>query len=76
MGMVQVVMRGARDTAIALGAEPSHQEEMASDDDAGHAFAKVCKPVAATTLDQISGSEPPAQGQVRGLTVPNNSQRT
>ncbi|MFF4406612.1 restriction endonuclease fold toxin-2 domain-containing protein [Streptomyces sp. NPDC001404] len=56
MGMVDVVMPGARDTAIGLGAELSQQSGMAGDDDAGHAFRKVYKPAAATTLDQIGFS--------------------
>ncbi len=56
MGMVDVVMKGARDGAIALGSELDKQKGMAGDDDAGHAFAKVYEPAAATTLDQIGFS--------------------
>ncbi|MBT2385615.1 hypothetical protein J7E86_18945 [Streptomyces sp. ISL-11] len=56
MGMVDVVMKGARDTAVALGSELTKQKGMAGDDDAGRAFAKVYKPAASTTLDQIGFS--------------------
>ncbi|MEU7159792.1 restriction endonuclease fold toxin-2 domain-containing protein [Streptomyces chrestomyceticus] len=50
------VMRGVRDTAIGLAGELQDQQGMAGDDDAGHAFAKVYKSAAATTLDQIGYS--------------------
>ncbi|MCD9141082.1 restriction endonuclease fold toxin-2 domain-containing protein [Streptomyces albireticuli] len=56
MGMVEVVMTGARDTAIALGGELAEQGGMAGDDKAGRAFAKVYEPAASTTLDQIGFS--------------------
>ena len=56
MGMVQVVMPGARDTAIALSHELDRQRGMAGDDDAGHAFAKVYKSAAATALDKMGFS--------------------
>ncbi|MBF6051468.1 hypothetical protein AF335_06205 [Streptomyces eurocidicus] len=56
MGMVEVVMTGARDTAIALGSELTEQKGMAGDDKAGRAFAKVYEPAASTTLDQIGFS--------------------
>ncbi|MFE4018020.1 restriction endonuclease fold toxin-2 domain-containing protein [Streptomyces sp. NPDC059101] len=46
------VMRGVRDTAIALASELEQQHGMAGDDDAGRAFATVYKPAAAATLDQ------------------------
>lgn len=56
MTMVDKVMVGTRDTAIALFHELDRQHGMAGDDDAGSAFAKVYKPAAATTLDQIGFS--------------------
>ncbi|MFD8129085.1 restriction endonuclease fold toxin-2 domain-containing protein [Streptomyces mirabilis] len=56
MGMVTTVMPGARDTAIALFHELDRQHGMAGDDDAGHAFAKVYKSAAATTLDKMGFS--------------------
>ncbi|MFI0813197.1 hypothetical protein [Streptomyces echinatus] len=56
MTMVDKVMVGTRDTAIALFHELDRQHAMAGDDDAGSAFAKVYKPAAATTLDQIGFS--------------------
>jgi hypothetical protein len=56
MGMVTTVMPGARDTTIALFHELDRQHGMAGDDDAGHAFAKVYKPAAATTLDKMGFS--------------------
>ncbi|MFG3207760.1 hypothetical protein [Streptomyces sp. NPDC048192] len=56
MGMVDTVMVGIRDTAIALFHELDRQHGMAGDDDAGRAFAKVYKSAAATTLDKIGFS--------------------
>ncbi|GHJ36681.1 hypothetical protein [Streptomyces sp. TS71-3] len=56
MGMVQVVMPGVRDTAIALFHELDRQHGMACDDDAGHVLAAVHKPAAATTFDKIGFS--------------------
>ncbi|WP_405612663.1 restriction endonuclease fold toxin-2 domain-containing protein [Streptomyces sp. NBC_00076] len=56
MGMVDTVMVGTRDTAIALFHELDRQHGMAGDDDAGSAFAKVYKSAAATTLDKIGFS--------------------
>ncbi|MFD7443986.1 hypothetical protein [Streptomyces sp. NPDC059909] len=49
-------MRGARDTAIALGYELARQHGMSGDDDAGRAFAKVYASAASTTLDQMGFS--------------------
>ena len=56
MFMVDTVMVGARDTAIALYHELDRQHGMAGDDDAGRAFAKVYKSAAATTLDKMGFS--------------------
>ncbi|MEV4505121.1 restriction endonuclease fold toxin-2 domain-containing protein [Streptomyces klenkii] len=56
MGLIDVVMKGARDTAIALSGELTKQKGMAGDDDAGRAFAKVYQPAASTALDQIGFS--------------------
>ncbi|GAV40237.1 hypothetical protein Saa2_03125 [Streptomyces acidiscabies] len=56
MGMVDTVMVGTRDTAVALFHELDRQHGMAGDDDAGRAFAKVYKSAAATTLDQFGFS--------------------
>ncbi|MFE1914782.1 restriction endonuclease fold toxin-2 domain-containing protein [Streptomyces anandii] len=56
MHMVDTVMVGTRDTAIALFHELDRQHGMAGDDDAGHAFVKVYKPAASTTLDKIGFS--------------------
>ncbi|WP_030345508.1 restriction endonuclease fold toxin-2 domain-containing protein [Streptomyces sp. NRRL S-1022] len=56
MGMVDTVMVGTRDTAIALFHELDRQHGMAGDDDAGRAFAKVYESAAATTLDMIGFS--------------------
>ncbi|MEU7306072.1 hypothetical protein [Streptomyces sp. NPDC007206] len=56
IGMVDTVMVGTRDTAIALFHELDRQHGMAGDDDAGRAFAKVYKSAAATTLDKIGFS--------------------
>ncbi|WP_234431357.1 hypothetical protein [Streptomyces sp. NRRL F-5053] len=51
------VMKGARDTAIALSHELGRiQGGMAGDDDAGEAFAKVYKSASTTTLDQVGFS--------------------
>ncbi len=55
LGLIEV-MRGVRDTAIALGSELEKQKGMAGDDDAGRAFRKVYKPAATTTLDQMGES--------------------
>lgn len=49
-------MRGARDTAIALGRELDRQHGMAGDDDAGRSFAKAYVPAASTTLDKMGFS--------------------
>jgi hypothetical protein len=56
MAMVDTVMVGARDTAIALFHELDRQHGMAGDDEAGAAFAKVYKSAAATTLDKMGFS--------------------
>ncbi|MEU1012154.1 restriction endonuclease fold toxin-2 domain-containing protein [Streptomyces sp. NPDC005890] len=56
MGMVDTVMVGTRDTAIALFHELDRQHGMAGDDDAGRAFAKVYESAAGTTLDMIGFS--------------------
>jgi Restriction endonuclease fold toxin 2 len=56
MGMVDTVMVGTRDTAIALFHELDRQHGMAGDDDAGRAFAKVYEPAAATTLGKLGFS--------------------
>ncbi|WP_405613294.1 restriction endonuclease fold toxin-2 domain-containing protein [Streptomyces sp. NBC_00076] len=56
MGMVDTVMVGTRDTAIALFHELDRQHGMAGDDEAGQAFAKVYKSAAATTLDKMGFS--------------------
>ncbi|MFH8984438.1 restriction endonuclease fold toxin-2 domain-containing protein [Streptomyces varsoviensis] len=56
MGMVDVVMKGARDTTIALGHELGRQKGMAGDDDAGRAFAKAYGPAAAAAIDQMGFS--------------------
>ncbi|MFE9404820.1 hypothetical protein ACFYNY_24170 [Streptomyces sp. NPDC006530] len=66
MGLVES-MKGARDTAIALGHELSRQHGMASDDGAGEAFAKVYTTAAATTLDQIGFSASVLGESGRGL---------
>ncbi|MFJ9823635.1 hypothetical protein ACIRSU_04560 [Streptomyces sp. NPDC101160] len=55
MGLLDT-MRGARDTAIALGHELARQQGMAGDDEAGQAFAKVYVSAASTTLDKMGFS--------------------
>ncbi|MFE0642109.1 restriction endonuclease fold toxin-2 domain-containing protein [Streptomyces sp. NPDC058877] len=55
MGLLDT-MRGARDTAIALGHELARQHGMAGDDEAGRAFAKVYVSAASTTLDKMGFS--------------------
>ncbi|MFE4592001.1 restriction endonuclease fold toxin-2 domain-containing protein [Streptomyces laurentii] len=55
MGLLDT-MRGARDTAIALGHELARQNGMAGDDDAGRAFAKVYVSAASTALDKMGFS--------------------
>ncbi|MFG2832503.1 restriction endonuclease fold toxin-2 domain-containing protein [Streptomyces sp. NPDC048434] len=50
------VMRGVRDTAIALASELEAQKGMAGDDDAGRSFVAAYKPAAGTTLDQMGFS--------------------
>ncbi|MDI6408153.1 restriction endonuclease fold toxin-2 domain-containing protein [Streptomyces albus] len=56
MGLVDV-MKGVRDTTIALSTElGARQKGMAGDDDAGHNFSKVYTPAAKTTLDQLGFS--------------------
>ncbi|GAA2317511.1 hypothetical protein OKJ48_25580 [Streptomyces kunmingensis] len=67
MTMVDSVMPGARDTAVALSHELARQKGMAGDDDAGHEFAKVYKPAAATALDKIGFSAYVMGGTGRGL---------
>ncbi|WP_351237422.1 restriction endonuclease fold toxin-2 domain-containing protein [Streptomyces sp. NPDC002133] len=57
-------MRGARDTAIALGHELVRQHGMAGDDDAGRTFAKV---YASATLDKIGFSSYVLGETSRGL---------
>lgn len=56
MTMVDSVMVGTRDTAIAVFHELDRQHGMAGDDDAGRAFAKVYRSAAATTLDKMGFS--------------------
>ncbi|GHJ35458.1 restriction endonuclease fold toxin-2 domain-containing protein [Streptomyces sp. TS71-3] len=67
MGMIDTVMPGARDTAIALFHELDRQRGMAGDDDAGHAFAKVYKSAASTTLDKMGFSAYVMSETGRGL---------
>ncbi|MFG2971867.1 hypothetical protein ACGFYY_02535 [Streptomyces sp. NPDC048331] len=55
MGLIES-MRGARDTAIALGHELARQHGMAGDDDAGRSFAKVYVPAASTALDKMGSA--------------------
>ncbi|WP_422640977.1 DUF6928 family protein [Streptomyces anulatus] len=55
MGLLDT-MRGARDTAIALGHELARQHGMAGDDEAGRAFAKVYVSAASATLDKMGFS--------------------
>lgn len=66
MGLVES-MRGARDTAIALGHELARQHGMAGDDDAGRAFAKVYVSAAAATLDKLGFSSYVLGEASRGL---------
>ncbi|WP_258528069.1 restriction endonuclease fold toxin-2 domain-containing protein [Streptomyces sp. NBRC 110611] len=61
------VMRGVRDTAIALASELDQQHGMAGDDDAGRAFAAVYKPAAAATLDKIGFGSDLMGGTGRGI---------
>ncbi|MFH8616829.1 restriction endonuclease fold toxin-2 domain-containing protein [Streptomyces sp. NPDC017979] len=56
MGLATEVMRGARDTTIALSHELDRQKGMAGDDDAGRDFAKVYMSAASTTLNQMGFS--------------------
>lgn len=56
MGLATDVMRGARDTAIAVSHELAGQKGMAGDDEAGQEFSKVYNSAAATTLDQLGFS--------------------
>jgi hypothetical protein len=67
MEMVTSVMPGARDTTIALFHELDRQKGMAGDDDAGHAFAKVYKSAASTTLDKMGFSAYVMSETGRGL---------
>ncbi|WP_232542790.1 hypothetical protein [Streptomyces sp. QHH-9511] len=55
MGLLDT-MRGARDTAIAVGHELARQHGMAGDDEAGRAFAKVYVSAAPATLDKMGFS--------------------
>ncbi|MEV0447504.1 restriction endonuclease fold toxin-2 domain-containing protein [Streptomyces sp. NPDC050600] len=55
MGLLDT-MRGARDTAIAVGHELARQHGMAGDDEAGRAFAKVYVSAAVATLDKMGFS--------------------
>ena len=66
MGLIES-MRGARDTAIALGHELARQHGMAGDDDAGRAFAKVYVSAAAATLNQLGFSSYVLGETSRGL---------
>ncbi|MFC9534305.1 restriction endonuclease fold toxin-2 domain-containing protein [Streptomyces sp. NPDC056975] len=56
MGMVDTVMPGTVQAAVALSTELARQHGMAGDDDAGREFAKVYKKASATTLDMIGHS--------------------
>ncbi|MFI6053689.1 restriction endonuclease fold toxin-2 domain-containing protein [Streptomyces violascens] len=67
MTMVESVMPGARDTAIAVSGELSRQHGMAGDDEAGAAFAKVYNSAAVETLDQMGFSAYVMGGTGRGL---------
>lgn len=67
MGLVTDVMRGARDTAIALSHERDRQRGMAGDDDAGRDFAKVYRSAASATLDQLGFSSYVLGESGRGL---------
>lgn len=56
MGLAEV-MKGARDTTVALSSELSHRQGgMAGDDDAGRHFSRVYTSAASTTLDQLGFS--------------------
>ncbi|MFG2871495.1 restriction endonuclease fold toxin-2 domain-containing protein [Streptomyces sp. NPDC048338] len=66
MGLIES-MRGARDTAIALGHELARQHGMAGDDDAGRAFAKVYVSAASATLDKLGFSSYVLGETSRGL---------
>ncbi|MFH8926060.1 restriction endonuclease fold toxin-2 domain-containing protein [Streptomyces pristinaespiralis] len=66
MGLIES-MRGARDTAIALGHELARQHGMAGDDDAGRAFAKVYVSAASATLNQMGFSSYVLGETSRGL---------
>ncbi|MEU8500547.1 restriction endonuclease fold toxin-2 domain-containing protein [Streptomyces lavendulae] len=66
MGLIET-MRGARDTAIALGHELARQQGMAGDDDAGRSFAKVYASAASTTLDKMGFSSYILGATSRGL---------
>ncbi|MFE4173334.1 hypothetical protein ACFRR7_14990 [Streptomyces sp. NPDC056909] len=67
MGLATDVMRGARDTAIALSHELDRQNGMTGDDDAGRDFAKVYKFAAAATLDRMGFSSYVLGESGRGL---------
>ncbi|MEY2229270.1 hypothetical protein [Streptomyces sp. BF23-19] len=66
MGLIET-MRGARDTAIALGHELARQQGMAGDDDAGRSFAKVYAPAASMALDKMGFSSYILGATSRGL---------
>ncbi|WP_327383479.1 restriction endonuclease fold toxin-2 domain-containing protein [Streptomyces sp. NBC_01207] len=66
MGLIET-MRGARDTAIAVGHELARQQGMAGDDDAGRSFAKVYAPAASMTLDKMGFSSYILGATSRGL---------
>ncbi|MFD7261013.1 hypothetical protein [Streptomyces sp. NPDC059874] len=66
MGLIES-MRGARDTAIALGHELARQHGMAGDDDAGRSFAKVYVSAASTALDKMGFSSYIFGARSRGL---------
>ncbi|MFJ1750928.1 restriction endonuclease fold toxin-2 domain-containing protein [Streptomyces sp. NPDC088116] len=67
MGLATDVMRGVRDTAIALSHELDRQNGMAGADDAGRDFAKVYKSAAAATLDRMGFSSYVLGESGRGL---------
>ncbi|MFJ9027522.1 restriction endonuclease fold toxin-2 domain-containing protein [Streptomyces sp. NPDC102274] len=67
MGLATDVMRGARDTMIALSHELDRQKGMAGDDDAGRDFAKVYKSAASTTLNHMGFSSYVLGESGRGL---------
>ncbi|MCX4958374.1 restriction endonuclease fold toxin-2 domain-containing protein [Streptomyces virginiae] len=66
MGLIET-MRGARDTAIALGHELARQQGMAGDDDTGRSFAKVYAPAASMALDKMGFSSYILGATSRGL---------